>query len=86
MTTLEIKLNLPDEIFALLKQEAEERKVSFEVVVSESLKAYFDEPTDAEILESIKIGMQQALAGDYRPAHEVLEEIEQEMIVNGDDS
>lgn len=37
-----------------------------------------DEPTKEQILESIRMGMQQALAGDYRPAHEVLDEIERE--------
>lgn len=37
-----------------------------------------DEPTKEQILESIRIGMQQALAGDYRPVHEVLDEIERD--------
>lgn len=80
MTTLEIKLSISDKILNLLKQESEQRSVPLEVVIRESLEAYFEEPSDAEILESIKVGMKQALAGDYRPAHEVLAEIEQEFL------
>ena len=34
--------------------------------------------TKAELLESLKASMEQVLAGDYRPALEVLDEIEHE--------
>lgn len=80
MTTLDIKLSISDEILNLLKQESEQRNIPLEVVIRESLEAYFEEPTDAEILDGIKIGMKQALAGDYRSAREVLAEIEQEFL------
>lgn len=34
-----------------------------------------DEPSRAEILEDIRIGLQQAAAGEGRPAHETFAEI-----------
>jgi len=86
MTILEIKLSISDEILAYLQQEAQDRNISLDVVVSETLEAYFDEPSDEEILSSIKIGMREALAGNYRPAHEVLDEIENEMLDDANNS
>jgi predicted transcriptional regulator len=86
MTTLDIKLSISDEILAHLQHEAEQRNIPLDVVVSETLELYFDEPTDSEILASLQTGMQQALAGNYRPAHDVLDEIEREMSDDADDS
>ena len=37
-----------------------------------------DDPSDAEILESLRIGMLEALRGEGRPAYEVLDEIDRE--------
>ncbi|MEQ8676351.1 MAG: hypothetical protein RLP44_10495 [Aggregatilineales bacterium] len=77
----ELTLKLPDTMLARLQSEANRLNVPLEVVVGTALERYFendDEPTKEQILESIRIGMQQALAGDYRPAHEVLDEIERE--------
>ena len=34
-----------------------------------------DEPTKAEIMEDIRIGLKQAAAGEGRPAHEAFEEL-----------
>ncbi len=34
-----------------------------------------DEPTKAEIMDDIRIGLQQAAAGEGRPAHEAFEEL-----------
>lgn len=78
MTTLDVKLTLSDEVLATLRIEAIDRDIPLDSVVSEVLEEYFNEPTEAEILDSLKIGMQQARAGNYRPAHEVLDEIEHE--------
>ena len=80
MTILDLKVSLADKIVACLQEEANNRRVSLDVVVGEVLADYFDEPTETEILESLRIGMQQALAGDYRPAHEVLDEIDLEVM------
>lgn len=86
MTTLDLKVSLADRIIEYLQQEAKARQVSLDVVVGEVLADYFDDPTEAEILQSLRIGMQQALAGDYRPALEVLDEIDRDVMDDADDS
>ena len=37
--------------------------------------ALADEPTKAELMEDIRIGLRQAAAGEGRPAHEAFEEL-----------
>lgn len=83
MTTLELKLKLSDEILEYLQREAQQRQLSLDTVVSAVLEDYFDEPSDEEILVGLRRSMQQALAGNFRPAREVLDEIDREM---GDDA
>jgi hypothetical protein len=85
MTTLDVKLSVSDEVMEYLRREAVNRNVPLDVVVSEVLADYFDEPTKDEILTSLRVGMRQALAGNYRPAHEVLDEIEREMVDDADE-
>jgi hypothetical protein len=84
MTTLDIKVSLSNKILGYLRQEAANRQVTLDMVVSDVLADYFDEPTEDEILDSLRIGMQQALGADYRPAHEVLDEIDRETIDDAD--
>ena len=86
MTTLDFKVNLSDKIVEHLLQEADSRQISLNAAVGAVLADYFEEPTEAAILESLRIGMQQALAGDHRPALEVLDEIDREMMGDADDS
>ena len=86
MTTLDLKVNLSDKIVEHLQQEPDSRHISLNAVVGKVLADYLEEPTEAEILESLRIGMQQALAGDHRPALEVLDEIDREMMGDADDS
>ena len=86
MTTLDIKVHLSDEILGYLQQEATNRQVSLDMVISEVLADYFDESTEDEMLGSIRTGMQQALAGDYRPAQDVLDEIDHETVDDADNS
>jgi predicted transcriptional regulator len=77
----QLTLQLPDDVFARLQDEAERRKVTLDVMVSTALERYWDEDgdlTEEEILASMRTAMEQALAGNYRPAHEVLDEIEAE--------
>ena len=83
MTTREFNLNLSDEVMGYLQREAGHRNISLDDVLSDVVADYFDDPTKEEILASLKRGMEQALAGNVRPAHEVLDEIEREM---GDDA
>ncbi len=79
MTTLELKLSLPEELVTYLEQEASKRNVSLDAVVSAVLEDYFDDPTETQILARLRGSMEQALAGNARPAHDVLDEIEREM-------
>jgi len=79
MTTVDLKVHLSNAILEHLQQEATKRRVSLDVVVTEVLADYFDEPTEDDIANSLRTGMQQALAGNYRRAQDVLDEIDCEM-------
>jgi predicted transcriptional regulator len=79
MTTIELKLSLPDELLATLQREAEERDLSLDEIVVDVLHDYFDEPTKEDILMGIHQGMRDALMGNTRPAHEFLDELDQEI-------
>jgi predicted transcriptional regulator len=84
---MELTVKLPDEVLERLQNEAERLNVPLDVVVNEALECYLEddaEPTKAEILASLRISMQQALAGNVRPADEVLDEIEREALDNAD--
>ena len=86
MTTLTIKLHLSDETLARLQQEAQRRNVSIDTLISETLEESFDEPNEAELLGNLRIPMRQAQVGNYRSAHEVLDEIERETVSDADES
>ncbi len=62
MTTLDLRLEVSDEIVEYLKAEAKNRQVSLDTVFGDILTDYFTELTDDQILESIKVGMKQARA------------------------
>ena len=62
MTTLDMKLQISDDVLNYLRQEAHSRNVSLDVVVSEVLADYFAESTKEEVL-----------AGNYRPTHDALD-------------
>jgi len=83
MTTVDIKLRISDEVLEYLQREAGDRQVSLDTVVSAVLEDYFDDPAEETILASLKRSMEQVLAGDFRPAHDVLDELEREA---GDDA
>ncbi len=82
MATFDIKLEISQDIAGYLLEESRNREISLDQVVSDILADYFAELTEDQILESIRTGMRQALAGQGRPAREVLAEVEQE--VTGD--
>src|SRR5688572_15758774 len=80
--TMEITLNIPDVLVQSLQEEADELPVSLNDLIIAILAGYFEEVPDIpdeEILASIERGMRQALTGDYRDAHEVLDEIERDL-------
>lgn len=82
--TLHVTVDLSAEVLDCLKKESLDRQVPVDVVVSDVLSDYFDEMTESEILESARRGLQQALAGNYRPALEVLDEIDREYVADAD--
>ena len=84
MTTLDLRLEVSDEIVEYLKAEAKNRQVSLDMVFGDILTDYFTELTDDQILESIKVGMKQALAGEGRPAREALAEVDCDVMGNAD--
>ena len=73
MSTLDLQLSLSDDVLVYLKREASKRQISLDVIISEVLAGYFNSPTKQEILDDLKLGMQQALTGRSRSAHDVLD-------------
>ena len=69
--TLEVDLNLSPQTWAYIENEAARREIPPAAIVSEILsevlEEYYREPTKAEILQSIRDGLQQALRGETRP-------------------
>ncbi|MCY3916538.1 MAG: hypothetical protein OXG49_11050 [Chloroflexi bacterium] len=82
MATFNLGLEISQEVAGYLQEEARNRGVSLDQVVSDVLTDYFAELSEDQILDSIRIGMRQALAGHGRPAREVLAEVDRE--VTGD--
>lgn len=85
MTTISVELS--NEILERLRDEAQRRNVPLETVINTAILHFLDddEPTDEEILAGLRSSMAQVLAGDYRPAHEVLDEIDREASEDADD-
>ena len=79
METIDLRLKISQEIARYLQEEARNRRISLDQVVSDVLTDYFAEQTEDEILEDIRIGMRQALIGEGRPAREVLAEVNREL-------
>ncbi len=84
MTQIELKLTLSETILAQLRDIAQQRGLSVDAIVSEVVEDFFDDPTDEEILQGIREGMLDALAGRTRPAREVLAELKQNRSGNAD--
>ena len=86
MTTLTIEIS--DETFAQLKALADDAQLSVNHLVKNIIQANLldddNEPTEEEILQSIRRGMIQALNGEGRPARDVLDEIDGEYEAEND--
>jgi len=91
----ELTVQLPDDVLARIQDEANRLNVPVEAVVSTVLAQHFtdddddypvEDPTDEQILAMLREGIEQALAGNVRPAREVLDEIEREAVDDADDS
>ncbi|TVR19412.1 MAG: hypothetical protein EA396_12555 [Anaerolineaceae bacterium] len=84
----EITVQLTDEALQRLNEEARRRNMPLESIIHTAI-AYFlddDDPTDEQILSGLRRSMEQVLAGDFRPAHDVLDEIERETVNDADES
>lgn len=73
----EITLHLPADLAARLEAVAARNNKPLESVIETAISQFLadDEPSDEEILEGLRLGMKQALSGNYRPADEVLAEL-----------
>lgn len=83
----ELVLHLPDEIVTRLQSVAEREQVSLDELVQEAVESYLDEqeePTKETLLEDLRQSMRDALAGQTRPADEVLAELRQKHQINAD--
>lgn len=52
MNTIQVELNLPDEILTHLEHKAREKDTSLDGVISEIVQNYFDEPTEIWVAAS----------------------------------
>ncbi len=66
MANFDLRIEVSQEIAGYLQKEAQNHGLTLDQVVSDVLSDYFAEQTEDEILESIRIGMRQALAGQGR--------------------
>ncbi len=68
---INIELNLSPATWGYINKEAERRQLSVDVIISEvlseAIEDYYKEPTKAQILEGIKIGLQQAINDEAQP-------------------
>ncbi len=85
MTMIEVKLKLSDDVLAYLQRESQNRKIALDEVVSDVLADYFDEPTNEELVAGLRQSMLDVLAGNVRPADEVLAELKQEFDFDADE-
>ena len=78
MTIVDVQLKLSDEVLEYLQRESKNRNMPLDDVVSDVLADYFDEPAHEELLAGLKRSLEQVVAGDYRPAREFLDELDNE--------
>lgn len=80
MTTITIELT--DDVIQKLQARADNQQIPLKDYIQSALAEAIDddEPTDEEILATLKEAFLEAIHGDMgRPAHEVLDELEQEV-------
>ncbi|MHB8626117.1 MAG: hypothetical protein ACYDEO_07930 [Aggregatilineales bacterium] len=87
----ELALQVPDSLLARLQNEAKRQHVSLDDLMLEVIDDYLadsqdDEPTKAEILEGLREGMRDALAGRTHSAREILDEVRRELEADANDS
>ena len=90
MTTVDVKLNISDDMLAQLQEQANSRNVSLDVVISDMLADYFEEPfedpTEEEIIASIRESLEAFKAGDVYSVDEVMDILKQEFDFDADES
>jgi predicted transcriptional regulator len=77
----EFTVDLPDDIWKRLRCAAERQHIPAEELARTAIENFLDdyEPTKEEILDDLRQGMRDALAGRTRPAREVLDELRREL-------
>lgn len=81
--TVDVKLNISDEVITHLQRAAQKRNVSLDEVVSEVLTDYFEEPTREELLAGLRQSLIDVATGNTQPADTLLAELKNEL---GDDA
>jgi predicted transcriptional regulator len=83
---VEFTLQLPDEVLDRLQDKAQRQHIPIHDLVREVIESYLDDDdlTKEEILENLRQGMQDALAGRTRPADEVIDELRRKYPSNAD--
>ncbi len=77
-TLLDVKLSVTPEVLTYLQHEAEARNMPLDDVISEVLAAYFEDASQAEILQGLREGFRDVFRGNTRPAREFLDELDHE--------
>lgn len=81
----EFTFEMPDDVRERLQLESERRNLTIEALVNVALAQFLDDeaiddPSEEQILADMRESLKEIAAGNYRPAHEVLDEIEQEAV------
>ena len=82
-----LTVQLPDDVLTRLQNAAERQQIPLDDLVREVIESYLaedDEPTKEELLDDLRQGMRDAVAGRTRPADEVIEELRRKHSTNAD--
>ena len=80
--TLTVQLTLSKKLARIITQEAQDRNVSVDDLISQYLEAYYEpeyeDTPDEQILADLRQGFRDIKKGNYRPAREFLAELKNE--------
>jgi len=75
-----LTIELPDRLYQRAQSFAKSHAISLENIVLDALESYIEaeerEPTQAEVLQGLREGLQDALSGRVRSAHEVFADLD----------
>ncbi|MDX2075348.1 MAG: hypothetical protein SFZ02_02875 [bacterium] len=77
--TLTVQITLSKKLARIITQEAKDKNVSVDDLISQYLEAYYEpeyeDTPDEQILADVREGFRDIKKGNYRPAREFLEEL-----------